>query len=291
MFNTRPFWYWMNMNGRRKAQRGGRFIGVQLMYAKNTTFSTIGKYSTIAIDPQDPLTTAIFNWKYAAISMSRDWVGDQQNRGEYEIINRMSGFMDQALLTFVEKMGEQVFGDGQGNGAKDMDGLAIAIKTDPTTGTYGNIDPATNTWWRNIANAATGAAEIYLLKDLRKLHRDVSQGVDFPSLFLTTADIFELYEAELIEFLRINDRKFSDVGFENFMFKGKPITWDPVVTAGEILALNDKYISLYYDPDAEFAMTEWKQIPNQLDRAAQIVFAGNMVTSQRRRQGKLYNVA
>lgn len=291
IFAARPFWWWLNANGRRVPQRGGRFIGVQLMYAKNDTFKSIGKYGTISITPQDPITTSIAQWKYFAVSVVRDWVGDQQNRGEYEIINRMSGLMDQATLTMVESMGSQAHGDGTGNGGQDLDGLAAAVDTTPAVGTYQGIDPATNTWWRNISNAASGAADVFLLKDLRKLYRDVSQGVDFPSLLLTTDAVFELYEAELVEFLRIQDRKMADASFENFMFKGTPITWDPVTAAGNVYALNDKYLKFYYDPDAEFAATEWKPIPNQIDRAMQIVLAANLVTLQRRRQGVLTGVA
>lgn len=292
IFNTRPFWFWLNSKGRRTPQRGGRFIGVQLMYSKNDTFKSIGRFATVSINPQDPLTTAIANWKYFAVSVTRDWVGDQQNRGQYEIINRAASLLDQALLTAVESMGTQAFGDGTGNGGLDLDGLQAAVDSTPAVGTYQGIDPATATWWRNISSVASGAADTFLLKDLRKLYRDVSQGVDFPSLLLTTDAVFELYEAELVEFLRIQDRKMADAGFENFMFKGTPITWDPITASGNVYALNDKYMKLYYDPDAEFTMTDWKPIPNQVgDRVAQIVFAGNLVTMQRRRLGVLTGVA
>lgn len=292
IFGSRPFWWWMQQGDRRKPQRGGRFIGIQLMYAKNDTFKSFGKFGTVAITPQDPLTTAIQQWKYFSISVTRDWVGDQQNRGQYEIINRMSSLMDQALLTMVEGMGDQIFGDGTGNDAKDMDGLAIAVDPTPAVGTYQGLDPATYTWWRNISNAASGAADIFLLKDLRKLYRDVSQGVDFPNLFLTTDAVYELYEAELVEFFRNQDRKMSDAGFENFMFKGVPFTWDPKTPSGNVYALNNKYLYLTYDPDAEFAMTDWKPIPNQVgDKTCQIVLAANLCTSQRRRQGVLTGVA
>jgi hypothetical protein len=133
--------------------------------------------------------------------------------------------------------------------------------------------------------------DIYLIPDMRRLYRQVSAGVDFPDLILTTADIFEAYEAELLDLYRLQDTKGQDLGFENFKFKGCTMFWDDQVSSGRIYMLNTKYLKLKYDPRVNFAMTEWKQIPNQLDRVAQIVFAGNLCTTQRRRQGVLTGMA
>jgi len=40
-----------------------------------------------------------------------------------------------------------------------------------------------------------------------------------------------------------------------------------------------------YDTNADFYMTDWKPIPNQLDRVAQIVLQGNLTCSNRRMHG------
>jgi hypothetical protein len=81
------------------------------------------------------------------------------------------------------------------------------------------------------------------------------------------------------------------MGFENFTFKGVTMFWDALCGAGRVYAINDKYMKLKYDPRVMFAMTEWKQIPNQLDRVAQVVLAANLVTTQRRRQGVTTGIA
>ena len=39
-----------------------------------------------------------------------------------------------------------------------------------------------------------------------------------------------------------------------------------------------------------FDMTEWKPVPNQLKRAAQIVTACNMITTMRRSSGVIYDI-
>src|SRR5262245_29715795 len=292
IFGARPFFWWLMQEGRRVSQRGGRFLEVPLMYARNDTVASFGRFGTFSLTPQDPLTSTVTNWKYFGGSVIRDWVGDQQNRGEFAIINRAQTLIDQLILSIQEKLGELVFGDGTGNAGLDIDGLDKLVQTDPTlSDTVQNINQSTNTWWRNYTLTATGAMDIYLLPDMRKSLRGVSDGVDFPGLGLTTADVFEAYEAELLEFFRIDDRKMGDAGFENFKFKGITITWDPKTPAGRLYWLNDKYLNLLYDPDVDFAMTNWKDIPGQIDRAAQVVFAGNLTVMQRRRQGVLFNLA
>src|SRR3990167_8870965 len=71
IYNARPFWWWMNTNGRREEQTGGRFIGIQLNYATNATIRSIGRFDTINAQPIDPLTTAVYNWKYIAGAVQR----------------------------------------------------------------------------------------------------------------------------------------------------------------------------------------------------------------------------
>ena len=292
IYSARPFWWWLYSNGRMEEQNGGRFIGIQLNYAKPGTAKSIGRASTIDIQPIDPLTTAVYNWKYVANSMQRLFVDDQQNSSEYEIIDRVANTVDNTIMDLQDIMAQMCFADGTGNGGLDIEGLDKHITTTPTVNnSLGGLDNAANAWWRNVQTTATGAMDIYLLADMRRLLRLVSDGVDYPKLLLTTADIFEAYEAEQLEFYRTDNRKATDMGFENFSFKGITMFWDNLCGAGRMYAINDKYMKVRYDPRVQFAMTEWKQIPNQLDRVAQIVWAGNLVMTQRRRQGVLTGVA
>lgn len=293
IYNARPFWWWMNSKGRKEPQSGGRFLGQQLNYAKNDTVKSIGKYGTVSMNPTDPLTTAVYNWKYTAGSIQRSWIEDQQNSSEYEMIDRAANAMDNLILSLQDALAQMLFGDGTGNNGLDMEGLLAHIPVSPTTSpTLGGIATSAtlNTWWQNQSITATGPMDVYLLADLRRLIRLVSEGVDYPDLLLTTSAIFEGYEAEVLEFYRTDNRKATDMGFENFTFKGITMFWDNLCPATNVYAPNTKYLKLKYDPRVEFAMTEWKQIPNQLDRVAQVVWAGNLLSSQRRRQGVLTGV-
>ena len=49
--------------------------------------------------------------------------------------------------------------------------------------------------------------------------------------------------------------------------------------------LNERYLQLAINSHADFTMTDWKPIPDQLDRVAQVVLKGNLTVSNARMQG------
>jgi hypothetical protein len=119
----------------------------------------------------------------------------------------------------------------------------------------------------------------------------VSVGNDHPSLILTSQGIYEMYETTLTNMLRTTSNVLGDAGFESLSFKGGAVTFSPSGTATNMYFLNERYLEMIIETDADFAMTDWKPIPNQLDRVAQVVTQGDVVTSNRRMQGVLTGVA
>jgi len=55
--------------------------------------------------------------------------------------------------------------------------------------------------------------------------------------------------------------------------------------------MNERYLELVIDEGSDFEMTDWKPIPNQLDRTAQVVLRADLVTSNRRMQGVMTAIA
>src|SRR5437870_3383485 len=124
IFKATPLWWWMNDRKRVRRETGGRWIGIQLMYAKNTTVATLGPGGVVDITPQDPMTTAQFNWKWLAGSIVRLFSEDHQNAGQQQIMNLVRAKLKNLELSLIDKLESMGFGDGTGNGGLDMDGLA-----------------------------------------------------------------------------------------------------------------------------------------------------------------------
>ena len=292
VFQATPFWFWLTQNGRRRSEQGGRRIEIPLMYGKNETVTTFDRGDTFTLSDPQILTVAWYPWRYVAGSIVRYWADDQKNRGKAAIMNLLNAKIENLRLSMIDKMEELLFQATPG--AKDPNSLLTIIRPQAPTAAgqdvVGGIDAYTDTWWQNKRKQASGPFSTDGIADMRNLFNTCSNGNDTPDFILTDQQTFEAYEGELLEIHRIVDKRLADAGFENLTFKGKPITWAPRCPAGHMFFINSKYLEWVYDEFANFDMTEWKPVQNSLDRAAQVVLAGNLVVSNRARQGVLYGI-
>lgn len=294
VFTATPFWKWMKTRNRVKIQGdGGRFIEVPLSYAKNETITSLGKGDTVSLSDTRFLTTAQYTWKYVAGNLTRYFTDDQQNKGKQAHINLANQKIDNLKNSMTDKFEEFMFGDGTGNSSKDPNGIRTFVVSSPSSGSVGNIDSATNAWWRNKQKTATGAASTYLLSDMRNLFNNCSQGqgVDAPTVIFTDQTSHELYEDEVQEIKTIQNSMSGDPMMETVTFKGRPIYWSSQAPSGKMYFLNDNYMTVQIDPDVNFQMTEWKTVANTLDRYAQIVVKLEFFMSRRISQGVLESIA
>jgi hypothetical protein len=298
IFTSTPFWYMMTKNGRNKASDGGAWIEIALRYGKNETIKAFGKNSTFDIVDDEYLTVAQYNMRFVGGSISRSWVDEQKNKGKSQIINAVNDKIDTLEMSMIDKMEEYLFADGTGDGGLAPDGLGNLIAESPITGTVGNINRATYSWWRNnYKDMASEEVSVYLKKRMATMFNDCGQQGDgvsrFPDLLVTAQNVYEAYESEVAELQQIvsTGNGVGDLGFGDMKYKGRAITWAPSCPAGSIYFINTNFLNWMYDPIAQFDMTDWKEIPNQYkDRVAQVALAGNLVGSNFKRQGVIFNI-
>lgn len=297
IFTATPFWYWLYSKGRIREEQGGRWIGIQLMYAKNTTVASVGPGGIVDITPQQNLTTAKYDWKWLAGSVIRLYAEDHQNRGKEAIMNLANSKLKNLELSMIDVLETQSFGDGTGNGNLDILGLLSLVKnvpgTDPTAA-VGGITASDNTWWQNQvrtwSTVGMPAGDADIAYNMRILYNTCSIGNDHPTLGLTSQTQYQRYEASLVNILRTLDKDMGDLGFEALRYKGTAFTFSPSAPAASLYFLNERYLEFVMESSANFEMTDWKPIPNQLDRVAQVVIQGNLVTSNRRMHGVLISM-
>jgi hypothetical protein len=327
VFNATPFWFWMKDKGKLKSQRGGRFIEENLEYAANGNISWVDKGTTVALNDFEFLTIAIYNWRYLAASIVRFGTDDQKNNGKAKIVSLMNAKLDnteQSLIgefesRLVGSVGTMTAGTTTAS-APAFDGLQCLVANDPTSNLGGNgiavggIDStqAQYAWWRNqtINMNNTSFATNGINKMRTMLNNCMNnRRENRPDIILSDQWSYEQYEAAVLTFYRVTNRKMADAGFENQTFKGIPMVWTPSIAgevagiagspspgsstpvAGTLYFLNTGYLSLVYDPAYWFDMTEWKPIPDQVnDRAAQIMSTCVLTTNRRRVHGVMYNI-
>jgi hypothetical protein len=280
IFTDRVLTWYLNDKSRVRL-RGGTKIIEPLIHAQNDTFKSYSGYDTIALTPQEGITAAEYDWKQIAASIAINGLEEAKNAGEQEVLDLLDAKIFQAEETVKEGLNTMLYADGTGNSNKDFLGLAALIGT---TNTVGNINGSTDTWWRSYVDST---AAVLSTAQMTTAYNTVSRGNDQPDMLITTQTLFEKYEALLTANLRYSDVKMANLGFQNLMFKGAPVTFDRSCTSGVMYFLNSKYLGLVGHSNKWFEMTNWVRPENMDARYALILSYGNLTVRNRARLGKL----
>ena len=281
VFTARPLTYTLMEKGRIRMLNGGTKVVEPLIYGLNDTVGSYSGYDSIALTPQTGISAAEFEWRQYAASISISGIEEAKNNGDAEIINLLEAKIMQAEESMREGFNTMFFSDGTGNSSKDWNGLDNLVDN---TGTVGNIDSSTYTWWKSYKESTAGALT---LAQMATAYNSVSVGNDHPDTLLTTQTLFEKYEALLQPQLRYTDTKTADAGFQNLLFKAAPVMYDTGCTAGTFFFLNSKYLTLVGHSDKWFSQTAFISPEDTDARYALIMCYGNLTVRNRAKQGKL----
>lgn len=281
---------WLKRKGKMRIEKGGEEIIVPVLYAFNDTVKSYDGYEPIDLVPQSGIGNARYSWKQTAGAITISGKEERQCAGEYQVVNLLKAKTMQLELSFANWFNEALYSDGSGNSSKDIDGIGLLVSSDGT-GTVGGIVAGTYTWWKNYNTTGGSTAVAYdnLISKMRTAYNTVSKGVDFPDVGITTQTVYEAYEGKLIATINYNvglvDTKSADLGFQNLKFKGSTVTWDSDCTSGYFYFLNSNYLELVTHADANFELQDFIKPDNQDAKSAKMLWMGNLVTSNRAKQG------
>ena len=286
VFTARPLTYWLSSRDRIRMETGGTKIVEQLIYGQNSTVGAYSQWDTISLAPQEGITAAEYDWKQYAASIAISGIEEAKNNGEHAIINLLESKIMQAEESIREGFNEMFF--SAPTGANDWNGLGNIVDN---VVALGGIDPdiSGNEYWASYVDNAGGSDYGLELIDMATAYNSTSVGNDHPDVILTTQTLFEKYESLLQPQLRYTDTKTADAGIQNLLFKSAPIMYDVHCNAKTMYFLNSKYLKLVGHSDKWFAQTDFVRPENQDARFALILSYGNLVCSNRKKQGKLTN--
>lgn len=274
--------YWLTTKGRKRTENGGESIVVQLMYGKNSTVRSYDGYEQLDTTPQEGLSAAKFPWKQVAGSIAISRKEERQNSGEAKIISLIDSKVTQAQISMRDALNAMFFGDGTGNGSKDIFGFQLLIENGAAWGTLAGIDRslASNAFWRNQWLGTVGSFATNGLNKMRTLYNNCSRGNDHPDFSVCDQTTFEAYEAILAPLERFTDTKTGDAGFENLKFKGLVLGYDEQAPAASLYMANSKWLQWVVDKETDMINTPFVRPENQDAKVAQILLMGNLVTSR-----------
>jgi hypothetical protein len=276
---------------------GGTNIVKPLIYAGNSNVGSYEDDDVFATAANTGISAAEFDWKQFYGLVHFTGIELAQNKSSEALLSLMQARLQQVELTMADALNAMLWDDGSGNSGKDLMGLAgIVGSGNPSVGNLGDIDATANAYWRSTQTPATSANTL-ALADMRTIYNTVSEGNDHPTNIVTTQTGFESYEALLTDQIRYEDTKMGDAGFQNLMFKGAPVAFDDDAdvftgTTGDapMWYLNSKYLELSKLAGVWFKPSDLLQPTNQDAFYKHLLCYGNLVVTNRKRHGVLYDI-
>jgi hypothetical protein len=250
---------------------GGFYLGADVL---NTTQ---GNY----------ITHCEYKWQnaYEPIVIHRD--EERQNAGQSHKIIDLAASKTMSSEKAIAKRLEQAMSIPVGGS-----GNLIDIDTLVDTGTLGSIAGATYTFWQ-ATETTSGAFATQGLSDMTTATYAVSGAAteENPTVYITNKTIFQKFEQTRLPLERIQNKDLTaNAGFTNLTFKGVPVVYGNYIGSGKLYGLNMNYVRLAVDSATDFAMTEFRTPVNQTIKVAYILFRGNLITDNRRRNFKLQSI-
>jgi len=280
----------MKLAGRTKTFSGGDRILQELSFAENSNAGFYSGYDILPVGVSDVISAAEFDIKQAAVPVVISGLEMLQNSGKERMIDLMESRLTVAESTLANLISDGLYSDGTGSGGKEIDGLNAAVPLDPTTGTYGGIDRATWTFWRNQVQDSADTSTIQA--DWNGLWASTVRGSDRPDLIICDSTVWEAYMASLQAQQRFMSPEVGNLGFPTIKFMDADVCLDGGIggfcPAGTAFFLNTKY--MHYRPHANRNMVPLspnRRYATNQDAEVQIMaWAGNLTCSGAQFQGR-----
>lgn len=280
---------------------GGNVILEEIMYNDSSTNNTnsYSGYEVLNITPNSPISSAQYSITQYASAVSMSGLEMLQNSGKEQIIDLMEGRIQVAEAQLMNRISGDLYGDGTGNAGKNLTGLASAVATSPSSGTYGGIDRLNWSFWRNYAysglsngGAAVSAANIQAY--MTTVGVSIVRGTDKADLIAAGTNYYSLYVNSLQAIQRVTSEKMAGAGFSSLKFFGGGAEADVVLDGGIgattynngtgntnlMYFLNTKYIFFRPHRDRNFVpIGGERQSVNQDAIVKLIGWAGNLTSS------------
>lgn len=239
---------------------------------------------TFDISSVEESTLAKFDWKQFYVNVTIDGTTLLKVEGSEKVLSIIETKMENASKTFNKQLNESMFVDG---GAKALETLGDGINT---TGTYGEINKATNSWWQGNVNSTGGA---FSMDMLQTEYGNCSDGQIHPDLILTTQAIYNKIWARVQPVQRgnlDNTPGIAGIGFTGINFNQATIVVDNYCPSGHIYLLNSDFWKMIVHSKRDMYWTDKKVPLNQDAYVRQLLWAGALFTVAPRWNGQITNV-
>jgi len=240
---------WVFANQRVETEDGGHEITNPLTVGRNPNISSYEYYDELPVAQTSEFDTVTYNWARVAGSVIISDQEEDENRGAALIFKLMKAKMDVLEESIKEKFSSYLYASGAGT---DPQGLGLMIPDDPTTGTVGNINRATETQWRTSAYDFNGNIDSTNIEEaFDDILMDLTLKGDKPDVMLTGRNLYRHYRTAVRDKVVINmsesnsGKKMMDLGFTGVRHQGITMLYDEDCPVNKAYFINSKYLRLH----------------------------------------------
>ncbi len=263
------------MDGKAKTFPGGKGdINLAVKGAYTTTVAGYTHNDTVSYANPANIMRANYTWRehHAGISLTHTElkhdgisvvdteggeVTEHSAREKTMLANLLQDKLEDMTEGYARGMRDLLWDDGTTD-AKAIAGVQALVKDDPTTGTVGGINQATNTWWRNRFSLAI-AAGADLVETIHQEIRQLRRYGGRPDLALCGSTFLDRLVTEVRDkgnYTQTGFAKNADISIGEFNYGGMTFKYDPALddlgTSGSKVfpkrcyILDTSHLNLYY---------------------------------------------
>lgn len=284
----------LNKGGKvKKKLDGGYKIVRPLDYAENNTFQRYAGLDILDTSQSDTLSAAEYAWVQAAVNIVASGFELRTNGGKERIIDLVKQRTKNAIRTAANRMSSDLYSTG--SLTNQMGGLGHIIQSNGQ-GTVGNIPSATYQFWRNQFRELAGTNTYADIRnDMLALWLPCVVGTDKPDLVVSTHDLYTAYWDSLTDNQRYRNVEDTPDTFQALKFQSADVIFDSndnFATTGETMFfLNTEYLELVVHAEADWTPQDQMRSVNQDGVVIPLIWQGQLVCSNRSRQGRLIDAA
>lgn len=230
---------------------GGYEVTNPLVIGRNPNVTSFSYYDELPVNQTNELTKVRYGFSRVAGTVIVSNQEEDENMGKSMVAKIVEAKLETLKLSIAERFGGQYF-YGLGTG-KDPNGLGLLIPDDPTTGTVGGIDRATNEYWRTLSYQFNGSLNSSNISQaFRAAFLDMKAGKqEKPDGIICGRSIFEMYSDFLESKSSLAAAGFNvltgtaDFGFEALKYGNVPVMYDPNCPDEKAYLINTKYLRLH----------------------------------------------
>lgn len=240
---------WAFANKRVETEDGGHEITNPLTVGRNPNVASYSYYDNVPIAQTDEFTTVGYNWSRVGGTVIISDQEEDENKGQTQIFKLLKAKMEVLEESIKEKFSGFMYGAGAGN---DPNGLANLIPDDPTVGTLGRLNRATEPQWRTSSfdfSSSGGITSANIEEIFDDILLDLTVNNERPDFIVAGRNVYRAYRAAVRDKLVINlgdiNKNMVDLGFSGIGHDKIPIVYDEDCPANKAYFINSKYLRLH----------------------------------------------